>query len=125
METGFLCVTVLTVLVDQAGEHHYQLDNTLKLRKSPIWPGVVAHAFNPRTREAEAGKCLFVQSQFGLCNKFQAIQGYLVVTSLKTKTKTKTKTNEKAQLTLTLVILLSSWGTAESGEDVIREGRQP
>jgi hypothetical protein len=37
---------------------------------------VVGHAFNPSTREAEAGGSLWVKTQSGLQSEFQDSQGY-------------------------------------------------
>jgi hypothetical protein len=48
-----------------------------------IWPGMVAHAFNPSTWEAEAGRCPGVWSQPGLHSRFQAIWDYIVRACLK------------------------------------------
>jgi hypothetical protein len=39
--------------------------------------GVMAHTFNPSTREAEAGRVLSIQGQPGLQREFQDSQGYL------------------------------------------------
>jgi hypothetical protein len=38
-----------------------------------LWPGVVAHAFNPSAREVEAGRFLSLrpQTHFGLQSEFQ------------------------------------------------------
>jgi hypothetical protein len=51
-------------------------------------PGVVAHAFNPSTWEAEAGGFLFwVRGQPGLQSKFQDSQGYTEKPCLEEKKK--------------------------------------
>jgi hypothetical protein len=58
-------------------------------KKIKIQPGVVAHTFNPSTREAEAGG---VRGQPGLQSEFQDSQGYTEKPCLeKTKKKKKTK----------------------------------
>ena len=40
--------------------------------------GVMAHTFNPSTREAEAGRVLSIQGQPGLQREFQDSQSYIV-----------------------------------------------
>jgi hypothetical protein len=55
---------------------------------------VVAHAFNPSTWEAEAGR--FLSSKPGLQSEFQDSQGYTEKPCLKTKqNKTKQKKGKK------------------------------
>jgi hypothetical protein len=59
---------------------------------------VVAHAFNPSTREAEAGG--FLSSRPGLQNEFQDSQGYTEKPCLektKKQKQNKTKQNKKAE----------------------------
>jgi hypothetical protein len=51
------------------------------------WPGVVAHTFNPSTREAEAGRFLS-WGQPGLQSEFQDSQGYTEKPCLETTTTT-------------------------------------
>jgi hypothetical protein len=59
--------------------------------------GVVAHTFNPSTREAEADRFL-VQGQPGLQSEFQDSQGYTEKPCLKNQTKqNKTTTTKKGQ----------------------------
>jgi hypothetical protein len=58
-----------------------------------MWPGMVVHAFNPSTREAEAGRFLS-SSQPGLQSELQDSQGYTEKPCLeKQKKKKKKKTN--------------------------------
>jgi hypothetical protein len=56
----------------------------------PIRPGVVVHAFNPSTREAEAGR--FLSSRPAWSIEFQDSQGYTEKPCLE-KQKTKNKKN--------------------------------
>jgi hypothetical protein len=56
--------------------------------------GVVAHAFNPSTREAEAGEFLSLRSP-GLQSEFQDSQGYRETLSRKNKNKNKTPKRKK------------------------------
>jgi hypothetical protein len=46
MHKAYICTT---------GKHPYQENNFFLMFKKKIQPGVVVHAFNPSTREAEAG----------------------------------------------------------------------
>jgi hypothetical protein len=55
---------------------------------------VVVHAFNPSTREAEAGGFLSSRPA-GLQSEFQDSQGYTEKPCLKKKQKTKNKTKKK------------------------------
>jgi hypothetical protein len=62
-----------------------------------VVPGVVAHAFNPSTWEAEAGGFLSsVRGQPGLQSEFQNSQSYTEKPRLKTK-QNKTKQNKTKQ----------------------------
>ena len=70
-------------------------------KKKKIKPGVVAHAFNSSTQEAEAGG--FLSSRPAWSTEFQDSQGYTEKPCLEKKTKTKQtnqtnkKTNKKPQ----------------------------
>jgi hypothetical protein len=68
----------------------FNLDSGLKSPnlKSLFLLGVVLHAFNPSTWEAEAGRFLS-SSQPGLQSQFQDSQGYRETLSRKTKKKKK------------------------------------
>jgi hypothetical protein len=63
--------------------------------------GMVAHAFNPSTQEAEAGGFLLIRGQPGLQSEFQDSQSYTQrnpTQSQKTKQNKKTKTKLKSCL---------------------------
>ena len=67
---------------------------SMGLKKNGL-PGVVAHAFTPRTQEAEAGRFLSSR-QPGLQSEFQDSQGYTEKPCLeKNKTKWKKPTKQK------------------------------
>jgi hypothetical protein len=63
-------------------------------QKRPFWPGVVAHAFNPSTREAEAGLFYKVSSRTA-----RALQRNPVS---KNKAKKKKKKKKKDRFAFTL-----------------------
>ena len=54
--------------------------------KLDVKPGVVAHAFNPSTGEAEAGR-FWVRGQPGLKSEFQDSQGYAAKPCLEKRNK--------------------------------------
>ena len=56
---------------------HSKIKTPTYSKFSRIEPGVVMHAFNPRTSEAEASESLRVQGQLNLCSEFQDSQGYI------------------------------------------------
>jgi hypothetical protein len=64
---------------------------------------MVAHAFNPSTREAEAGGFLS-SSQPGLQSEFQDSQSYTEKTRLEKQNKTKNKQTKKLGFYLTVLI---------------------
>jgi hypothetical protein len=63
--------------------------------KTIIKPGVVAHAFNPSTREAEAGGFLSSRPAPGLQSEFQDSQGYTEKPCLEKPKKKKQKQKQK------------------------------
>jgi hypothetical protein len=69
--------------------HYYRKrTNVLLFFKIVSEPGVVAHAFNPSTREAEAGE---VRGQPGLESEFQDSQSYTEKPCLEKSKKKKKK----------------------------------
>jgi hypothetical protein len=63
--------------------------------KFTLWPGMVAHAFNPNTREAEAGGFLSSRPAWST-ERVPGSQDYTEKPCLeKTKTKTKTTTTKE------------------------------
>jgi hypothetical protein len=64
------------------------------VKNCEIQQGVVAHAFNPSTREAEAGGFLS-SGQTGLQSEFQDSQGYTEKPSQKNQKKKKKKKKKK------------------------------
>jgi hypothetical protein len=62
----------------------------------------VAHAFNPSTREAEAGR--FLSSRPGLQSEFQNSQGYTEKPCLKKPKKKKRKKKEKKRMCTAMFI---------------------
>jgi hypothetical protein len=64
----------------------------LKKKKDIILPGLVAHAFNPITQEAEAGG--FLSSRPAWSTQFQDSQGYTEKPCLE-RQKTNKQTNKK------------------------------
>ena len=67
---------------------------------------MVAHAFNPSTREAEAGRSLCIWGLPGLQSEFQDSQGYTEKPCLK-KTNNQNKTNKTQKLYYRLAIPLA------------------
>jgi hypothetical protein len=70
----------------------------LELKDHQFEPGVVENAFNPSTREAEAGRFLSLRPAY-LQSELQDSQGYTEKPCLKkTKTKTNKQTNKKSSI---------------------------
>lgn len=71
-----------------AVSHHVRAENPRPLPKQPVLlPSEASlqplvRSFNPKTREAEAGRCLRVQNQPGLHSEFQISQGYITLSQI-------------------------------------------
>jgi hypothetical protein len=75
-----------------------------------VKPGVVAHAFNPSTWEAEAGGFLSSRPASGLQSEFQDSQGYTEKPCLeKPKKKKKKKKNKGGEMCVCYTSSLSGW----------------